>query len=78
MQHMLKVGDKGKQVKMIQHWLNDHGYKAGEEDGVFGEKTREAVIEFQGKKEIVTDGIVGSQTQLRMEQLDRKEATRNI
>lgn len=73
MQHMLKIGDKGKQVKRMQHWLNVHGYKAGEEDGFFGEKTRDAVIQFQGAKKIVTDGMIGSQTQLTMERIDKEE-----
>jgi len=78
MEHMLKIGDKGQQIKTLQQWLNNHGYKAGEEDGKFGEKTRDAVIEFQGEKQLVTDGIIGSQTQIRMEQIDRREATRKI
>ena len=30
---ILQKGNKGKDVKKIQHWLNNHGYKAGEEDG---------------------------------------------
>ena len=25
-----KKGDEGKDIKRIQHWLNAHGYKAGE------------------------------------------------
>ena len=78
MEHMLKLGDKGQQVKMMQQWLNNHGFKAGEEDGIFGEKTRDAVIEFQGRKKIVTDGMIGSQTQITMERVNKQEATRNI
>ena len=69
---IFKEGDKGEDVKNIQHWLNDHGFKAGQEDGIFGEKTREAVIQFQSSKKIVTDGIAGSQTQLTMERIDKK------
>jgi len=73
MKHMLKKGDSGEQVKEIQHWLNVRGYKAGEEDGVFGEKTRAAVIQFQSAKKIVTDGVVGSQTQITMERIEKSE-----
>ena len=73
MKHILKKGDSGEQIKKIQHWLNDHGYKAGEEDGIFGEKTRGAVIQFQSAKKIVTDGVVGSQTQLTMERIEKTE-----
>ncbi len=69
---ILQKGNKGKDVKKIQHWLNTHGYKAGEEDGVFGEKTREAVIQFQSAKKIKTDGIAGSQTQITMERMDKE------
>jgi N-acetylmuramoyl-L-alanine amidase len=65
-------GDKGKDIKKIQHWLNAHGYKTGQEDGTFGEKTREAVIEFQSVEKIKTDGIAGSQTQIRMEKIDKE------
>ncbi len=72
MKHMLKEGDSGEQVKEIQHWLNIHGYKAGKEDGVFGEKTREAVIQFQSAKKIVVDGVAGSQTQITMERMDKE------
>ncbi|WP_414470016.1 peptidoglycan-binding domain-containing protein [Methanobacterium sp. ACI-7] len=75
MRHMLKEGDKGEQVKEMQHWLNDHGYKAGTEDGVFGEKTKDAVIQFQSTEKIVTDGIIGSQTQIAME---RKDSNKDV
>lgn len=69
---ILKKGDVGKDVKKIQRWLNAHGYNAGDEDGVFGEKTQDAVIQFQSTKKIVTDGIAGSQTQLTMERIDKE------
>jgi peptidoglycan hydrolase-like protein with peptidoglycan-binding domain len=69
---ILQKGDKGKDVEKIQNWLNSHGYKAGEEDGEFGEKTRNAVIEFQSTKNIKTDGIAGSQTQITMERMDKE------
>jgi N-acetylmuramoyl-L-alanine amidase len=70
---ILQKGNKGNDVKKIQQWLNTHGYNAGEEDGVFGEKTREAVIQFQSAKKIKTDGIAGSQTQITMERMDRED-----
>lgn len=73
MKHILKEGDSGEQVKNVQHWLNTHGYKSGEEDGIFGEKTRGAVIQFQSAEKIITDGIVGSQTQLTIERIEKGE-----
>lgn len=69
---ILQKGNKGNDVKKIQHWLNTHGYNAGKEDCVFGEKTREAVIQFQSAKKIKTDGIAGSQTQITMERMDKE------
>ena len=67
-----KKGDEGTDIKRIQHWLNVHGYKSGAEEGIFGEKTRDAVIEFQSAEKIKTDGIAGSQTQIVMEKIDRE------
>ena len=69
----LEKGAEGEEVKKIQHWLNDHGYNAGKEDGLFGEKTRAAVIQFQSAKKIVTDGVVGSQTQITIERIEKSE-----
>ena len=54
----LEKGAEGKEVKKIQRRLNDHGYNEGKEDGIFGDKTRSAVIQFQGEKDILTNGIV--------------------
>ncbi|MDI6723813.1 MAG: peptidoglycan-binding domain-containing protein [Methanobacterium sp.] len=48
--------------KKIHRWLNAHGYKAGEEDGIFGDKTRTSVIEFQSGEIIVVNGIASSRT----------------
>lgn len=72
MKHILKMGDTGEEVKKWQHWLNDHGFNAGEEDGVFGEKTHAAVIQFQSTKKIVVDGVIGSQTQLTIERIKKE------
>ena len=63
----------GKRSKKIQRWLNDHGYNAGKEDGIFGDKTRSAVIQFQGEKDILTNGIVNHQTQVVMKRISKQE-----
>lgn len=53
----LKVGSKGKNVKWLQQRL---GISA---DGIFGEKTRSAVMAFQKKHPgLKVDGIVGAMT----------------
>jgi peptidoglycan hydrolase-like protein with peptidoglycan-binding domain len=70
---ILEKGAEGEEVKKIQHWLNDHGYKAGVEDGIFGDKTRAAVIQFQSAKKIVTNGIVNPQTQIVMDRISKQE-----
>ena len=54
-----KYGDSGAGVKYLQHWLNNHGYGAGTEDGQFGARTRGAVRRFQKKHGLVTDGRFG-------------------
>jgi N-acetyl-anhydromuramyl-L-alanine amidase AmpD len=53
----LKFGDKGDDVKLLQHLL---GVKP--EDGVFGPVTLNAVKKFQQSHGLAVDGIVGQQT----------------
>ncbi len=57
-----KLGSSGDAVKEIQQRLKDWGYYTGEVDGKYGEATRTAVIWFQKKHGITSDGIVGAQT----------------
>lgn len=51
-----KVGSKGELVKFVQRIVNC------EADGKYGVITRQAVIEYQKKKRIKADGIVGFET----------------
>lgn len=56
----LKQDSKGTEVKYLQLDLN---YVMGsnlESDGIFGAKTKQALITFQKKYNLVTDGIYGS------------------
>lgn len=55
----LKKGDTGNGVKWLQQALNNKGYNLAV-DGVFGNGTQEAVIDFQRKTFV--DGIVGELT----------------
>lgn len=48
----------GAAVKWVQWELNRHGYSLVE-DGIFGNKTHNAVIDFQEKHHLTQDGIVG-------------------
>ena len=61
---VLKMGSVGNEVRAWQTYLNQHGFDCGEIDGIFGKRTRNAVIEYQkanpecGKP----DGIIGQRT----------------
>ena len=57
-----KIGDKTQEVKKIQTVLKNKGYYQAAIDGIFGEKTKAAVIKFQKDNNLVQDGIVGSKT----------------
>ncbi|MEM1392324.1 MAG: peptidoglycan-binding protein [Cyanobacteria bacterium P01_H01_bin.150] len=58
----LRIGSAGEDVKLLQTQLKKLGYYDGIADGQFGESTRDAVIEFQLKKKVLADGVVGNQT----------------
>jgi hypothetical protein len=59
---ILKRGDSGTSVKLVQKELN-HDIKAGlVADGVFGSKTEAAVKKFQKARGLVVDGQVGKKT----------------
>ena len=58
----LRQGDRGEQVQWIQERLEDLGYEVGEADGVFGEETRQAIVQFQLSRGLDADGVVGAGT----------------
>lgn len=58
----LKQGSRGTQVKTMQQKLKNWGYYNGSVDGIFGAKTRSAVVYFQKKNGLSADGIVGAKT----------------
>ena len=59
---VLKKGSKSDEVKQLQERLYIIGYEPGTADGIFGEKTRQAVISFQTDAGLSPDGIVGKNT----------------
>lgn len=68
---VLRKGDAGQDVKEVQTYLLRGGYlKKGNKqrnippaiDGDFGEKTAQAVKQFQRDSKIKSDGVVGSKT----------------
>lgn len=60
--NVLKSGSKGNQVKTAQRLLSTLRYHNGSVDGIFGPKTKAAVMSFQRDKGLEADGIVGSKT----------------
>lgn len=61
---VLKKGDKGEEVKILQKALNEpkNGNYGIKVDGDFGAKTDNIVRQFQNKKGLYADGIVGNKT----------------
>lgn len=53
---------KGEDVKQCQEQLLRKGYTPGTPDGVFGIKTKNAVIAFQKDNKLEVDGVVGQNT----------------
>lgn len=58
----LRKNSKGDSVRWLQWELQHRGYDCGQIDGLFGEKTRTAVLIFQRDQGLVPDGIVGNKT----------------
>lgn len=58
----LSMGARGEEVKKLQQALSDKGYDIGEIDGIYGAKTKEAVIAFQKENGLKIDGIAGPET----------------
>ena len=59
--NQVSYGSQGSDVTELQKLLNNHGYSL-DEDGIFGDKTQEAVKDFQTKRGLSVDGIVGKNT----------------
>ena len=79
---ILREGDSGDQVRVIQYYLDVIGYfdpavPVVPIDGVFGPETRQAVIDFQTSQGLTPDGIVGRNTWNRMTAV-YDDITRNL
>lgn len=59
--NQLSYGSRGSDVTELQKLLNNNGYKL-DVDGIFGDQTKEAVLEYQQKNGLDVDGIVGNNT----------------
>jgi N-acetylmuramoyl-L-alanine amidase len=58
----LRYGSKGSDVKIAQTKLKESGYYEGKVDGIYGWRTYDAILSFQEKHKLATDGIVGPRT----------------
>lgn len=58
----LRLGSRGETVRKLQMYLKKRGFFKGEVNGIFGPRTREAVIAFQRARGMKPDGIVGVRT----------------
>ncbi|MBP0017127.1 MAG: peptidoglycan-binding protein [Cyanobacteria bacterium SBLK] len=61
------LGSQGNAVGQIQQRLQILGYFPYPLTGVYDERTRDAVVKFQGDRDLETDGIVGAQTIVALE-----------
>ena len=59
---MVSYGSRGDAVHKLQELLNALGYDCGSVDGIFGSKTKAAVLAFQKANRLAADGIVGPLT----------------
>lgn len=76
-----KIGDRllylkyppfrGDDVKILQYWLKSLGFYHENENGIFGEETKKALIEFQKNMELAPDGIAGRETIQNLSRLKR-------
>ncbi|MEA2009208.1 MAG: peptidoglycan-binding protein [Actinomycetota bacterium] len=59
---ILREGSRGADVQRVQELLTNAGYSPGPHDGIFGPKTKVAVLAFQDDHGLRIDGLVGSNT----------------
>jgi lysozyme family protein len=69
---LLRLGDNGPEVKVLQEKLLTLGFDIGSIDGDFGNGTKQAVISFQESVQEVPDGIVGRGTASAIQQATRE------
>jgi peptidoglycan hydrolase-like protein with peptidoglycan-binding domain len=74
---LLKVGARGNDVQRLQRLLNIHvdGDEQLKVDGIFGPKTRAAVLEFQKDEDLKPDAVVGRDTWFSLVSAGTQEAS---
>lgn len=74
---LLKKGDRGDKVVLLQNALTRFGFPVYA-DGVFGPVTEEAVMAYQRKQGLKVDGIVGAATWSALNPSTLKKSKRTI
>ena len=74
---ILTVGAKGDEVTRLQQRLKDLGYLSSKVDGQFGGGTKRAVISFQRRNQLKTDGVAGETTLAKLYAEDAVAAPEN-
>ena len=64
----VKMGTKGDNAKLLQHNLNQFGYKL-EEDGIFGKLSTAALVRWQHANGLTADGIYGKKSEAKMKEI---------
>lgn len=59
---LIRQGSRGVYVLVAQDDLNTLGYRTGGLDGIFGTQTRNAVLNYQRRRGLAADGIIGCNT----------------
>ena len=62
----MRKGDRGAEVALLQSLLIDGGYRWGVADGVFGERTRKAVVKAQKAYSMEANGIADEKLMKRL------------
>ena len=56
------MGSRGSQVQVLQKRLNELGFNCGAIDGIFGNKTHNAVVQFQKARGLTANRVVNTKT----------------
>ncbi|MBQ9782419.1 MAG: spore cortex-lytic enzyme [Clostridia bacterium] len=59
---VINAKSSSQDIKLVQRKLKNWGYYTGSIDGIYGSKTKAAVIKFQRNNKLSVDGIIGNQT----------------
>lgn len=74
----LREGNRGEKVKQIQRELNEHNLAGLEVDGIFGSKTKEAVMAVEKRLDLTPDGVVDIDVWLRINELQSSKGAKTL